>query len=442
MLEELRMAKYRAKAEDIPTTRLIGQVTRVIGLIIEANGPAVSVGDRCIIINTFNEEISAETVGFREQSVLLMPYGDMRGVAPGCKVYSHGKPVMVRASDALLGRVLDGFGEPMDGKGAVEGTRDCPIHRSPPNPLHRAKIVRPLVTGIRSIDSALTCGKGQRVGIFSGSGVGKSTLLGCVAKYCDADVIVVGLIGERGREVRGFIEENLGEEGMKRSVVVVATSDQAALVRINAAWVATTIAEYFRDQGKDVLLVMDSLTRFSMAQREVGLAVGEPPATKGYTPSVFALMPKLLERAGTAEHGSITGFYTVLVEADDMNDPIGDAARSILDGHIVLSRALADRGHYPPVDVLASASRLLPYVTSSGHRELAYQLREALATYREAEDLINIGAYKKGSNPRIDKSVAVMDEVTAFLRQKTEDNTAMPQMLERLEKAMKPKANA
>jgi len=434
MLEELRLAKYRAQAEDIPTTRMIGQVTRVIGLIIEANGPAVSVGDCCVIINTFNEEISAEAVGFREQSVLLMPYGTLRGVAPGCKVYSNGKPLTVKASDALLGRVLDGFGEPMDGKGPIEKVRECAIHRTPPNPLTRAKINRPLVTGIRSIDSALTCGKGQRVGIFAGSGVGKSTLLGCIAKYCDADVIVVGLIGERGREVREFIEENLGEDGMKRSVVVVATSDQPALVRINAAWVSTAIAEYFRDQGKDVLLVMDSLTRFSMAQREVGLAVGEPPTTKGYTPSVFALMPRLLERSGTAESGSITGFYTVLVEADDMNDPIGDAARSILDGHIVLSRALADRGHYPPVDVLSSASRLLPAVTSPRHREMSYQIREALATYHEAEDLINIGAYKKGSNPRIDKAIAINDELGKFLKQDTADSTPIAETVGRMEK--------
>lgn len=436
MIEDVRLAKYRANVDDIPTTRLIGNVTRVIGLIIESNGPAVSVGDRCVIINAFNEEISAETVGFRDQSVLLMPYGDMRGVAPGCRVYSYGRPLTVKASDDLLGRVLDGFGNPMDGKGELESGSECLIHRQPPNPLQRPKIDKALVTGIRSVDAALTCGKGQRVGIFAGSGVGKSTLLGCIAKSCNADVIVVGLIGERGREVRGFIEESLGEEGLRRSVLVVATSDQPALVRINAAWVATAIAEYFRDEGKDVLLVMDSLTRFSMAQREVGLAVGEPPTTKGYTPSVFALMPKLLERSGTSEKGSITGFYTVLVEADDMNDPIGDAARSILDGHIVLSRALADRGHYPPVDVLSSASRLLPYVTTPRHRELSYGVREALATYREAEDLINIGAYKKGSNPRIDKAVAVIDDLNGFLRQSTAETTPLEETVQRMEKIL------
>ena len=430
---QLNIAKYIEHLDEIDSVRLCGNVTKVIGLVIESRGPAVSVGDICYIEGAKGlPPVAAEVVGFRDNSVLLMPFGDMRGVAPGSQVVSTGRPLMVKVGHGLLGRVLDGFGEPIDGRGPLVSQAKYSTQGKVPDPLSRRRITEPLATGIKTIDSMLTCGRGQRVGIFSGSGVGKSTLLGCMAKYCNADVVVVGLIGERGREVRDFIENNLGSYGMERSVIVAATSDQPALVRINGALTATTIAEYFRDQGMDVLLVMDSVTRLAMSQREVGLAIGEPPTTKGYTPSVFSMLPKLLERSGTSESGSITGFYTVLVEADDMNDPIADTARSILDGHIVLSRALADGGHYPPIDVLASVSRLMPEISSLEHIKCAQRAREILAVYRDAEDLINIGAYKKGSNPKIDQAVLKIEPLREFMKQSVDEKNSYEDSIERL----------
>lgn len=433
MQEHFDISKYIRAVDNVDRVRLCGNVTRVIGLVIESRGPAVSVGDICYIeSNRAEEPIVAEVVGFRDNNVLLMPFGNMRGVAPGSRVISTGRPLTIGVGDALLGRVLDGYGNPLDDKGPIVANDHYSTHGAIPDPLSRTRIEDPLVTGIRAIDSMITCGKGQRIGIFAGSGVGKSTLLGCVSKFCNADVIVVGLIGERGREVRDFIEDSLGEEGLKRSVIVVATSDQPSLVRINGALIATSVAEYFRDQGKDVLLVMDSITRLAMAQREVGLAIGEPPTTKGYTPSVFSLLPQVLERSGTAAKGSITGIYTVLVEGDDMNDPIADSARSILDGHIVLSRALADSGHYPPIDVLQSVSRLMTDVASKEHIDMGYQIRDLLAVYREAEDLINIGAYKAGTNPKIDRAVMLIDELRAFLRQGMHETTSFDETIGRL----------
>lgn len=433
MQEHFDISKYIRAVDNVDRVRLCGNVTRVIGLVIESRGPAVSVGDICYIeSNRAEEPIVAEVVGFRDNNVLLMPFGDMRGVAPGSRVISTGRPLTIGVGDALLGRVLDGYGNPLDDKGPIVAKDQYSTHGDIPDPLSRTRIEDPLVTGIRAIDSMITCGKGQRIGIFAGSGVGKSTLLGCVSRFCNADVIVVGLIGERGREVRDFIEDSLGEEGLKRSVLVVATSDQPSLVRINGALIATSIAEYFRDQGKDVLLVMDSITRLAMAQREVGLAIGEPPTTKGYTPSVFSLLPQVLERSGTAAKGSITGIYTVLVEGDDMNDPIADSARSILDGHIVLSRSLADSGHYPPIDVLQSVSRLMTDVASKEHIDMGYQIRDLLAVYREAEDLINIGAYKAGTNPKIDRAVMLIDELRAFLRQGMNETTSFDETIGRL----------
>ena len=417
--------KYIEKIDDVDAVRLCGNVTRVIGLVIESKGPTVSIGDICYIESVrAKEPVVAEVVGFKDNSVLLMPFGDMRGISPGSQVVSTGKPFMVNVGDELLGRVIDGFGNPIDSKGPIVTDTQYSTHGKVIDPLSRRRITEPLTTGIKSIDSLITCGKGQRVGIFSGSGVGKSTLLGCIAKYCDADVIVVGLIGERGREVRDFIENNLGTYGLERSVVVAATSDKPALVRINGALTAITISEYFRDQGKDVLLVMDSITRLSMSQREVGLAIGEPPTTKGYTPSVFSMLPKLLERAGTSQRGSITGFYTVLVEADDMSDPIADTARSLLDGHIVLSRDLADSGQYPPVDVLQSVSRLMPEIVEEEQIETAYVTRDVLAAYRDAEDLINIGAYKQGTNPKIDKAVLLIEPIRKFLKQRIDEKNS------------------
>lgn len=433
MRKHFDISKYIRAVENVDRVRLCGNVTRVIGLVIESRGPAVSVGDICYIESNRSEEpIVSEVVGFRDNNVLLMPFGDMRGVAPGSRVISTGRPLTISVGDSLLGRVLDGYGNPIDSKGTVVAREQYSTHGEIPDPLSRTRIEEPLITGVRAIDSMITCGKGQRIGIFAGSGVGKSTLLGCISKFCNADVIVVGLIGERGREVRDFIEDSLGEEGLKRSVLVVATSDQPSLVRINGALIATSVAEYFRDQGKDVLLVMDSITRLAMAQREVGLAIGEPPTTKGYTPSVFSLLPQVLERSGTAAQGSITGIYTVLVEGDDMNDPIADSARSILDGHIVLSRALADSGHYPPIDVLQSVSRLMTDVASQEHIDMGYQIRDLLATYREAEDLINIGAYKAGTNQKIDRAVLLIDELRAFLRQGMNENTSFDETIGRL----------
>ncbi|MGB9553488.1 MAG: FliI/YscN family ATPase, partial [bacterium] len=371
-------------------------------------------------------------VGFRGERTLLMPLGEKNGIEMGSEVVALGKKGKIRVGDGLLGRVLDALGNPIDGKGPVEGETEYPLDNEPPSPLERRRIVEVLPLGIKAIDGILTCGRGQRVGIFAGSGVGKSTLLGMIARHAQSEVNVIALVGERGREVKEFIERDLQEEGMKKSCVVVATSDKAPLLRIKAAFCATAIAEYFRDRGKDVLFMMDSVTRLAMAQRELGLAVGEPPTTRGYTPSVFALLPRLMERTGTSGKGTITALYTVLVEGDDMNDPIADTARSILDGHVVLSRKLSFEGHYPAIDILQSVSRLMPEITEESHQRLAQRLREVLAVYREAEDLVNIGAYERGSNPRIDYALSMIDRVKAFLRQGIGEHFSFEETLSQL----------
>jgi len=403
-----------------------GRVSQVIGLVIESIGPNTSLGEVCTIKSKDGDDVClTEVVGFKNGRVLSMALGDISRISPGCEIVASGKSFTVSVGQGLLGRVLDGLGKPMDGLGPLSTKEVRSIYSTPPNPLDRKRIRDPITTGIRSIDTLLTCGKGQRVGIFAGSGVGKSVTMGMIARNTSADVNVIALVGERGREVREFIEKELGEEGLKRSVVVVATSDQTALVRLKAAFLATSIAEYFRDLGQDVMLMMDSATRVAMAQREVGLAIGEPPTTKGYTPSVFALLPKLLERAGTSDRGSITGLYTVLVDGDDFNEPIADAVRSILDGHIVLSRRLASSGQYPAVDVLESISRVMPDITTSEHRSEVQRFADILATYKEAEDLINIGAYVRGSNPRIDYSLAKIESVRMFLKQGIDEKITM-----------------
>jgi flagellum-specific ATP synthase len=417
-----------------------GRVVQVIGLVIESQGPAGSVGELCYIVCDGNGcPIPAEIVGFKEGRVLLMPLGEMHGIHPGSEVIATGSPPRVGVGDGLLGRVVDSFGRPIDGGPPLQMPDEKTVFNAPPSVLGRRRIEEPLPTGIRSIDGMVTCGRGQRVGIFSGSGVGKSVLLGMIAQYTAADVNVIALIGERGREVREFIERDLGPEGLARSVVVVATSDKPALVRIQGAMVAITLAEYFRDQGKDVMFMMDSLTRFSMAQREVGLAIGEPPTTRGYTPSVFAMLPRFLERAGTTEHhGSITGLYTVLVEQDDMNDPVADSSRAVLDGHIVLSRTLAERGHYPSVDVLQSVSRLMMDIVSPEHLQASRKLQEILSVYQQAEDLINIGAYREGSNPRIDEAIRRIDGINRFLTQDRHDGAEFKDTVEALVRLMQP----
>lgn len=413
--------KFMWAVERTEPIKTNGKVTQVIGLVVEAQGPAANLGELCYIYPPGGPKIQAEVVGFKENKVLLMPLGELQGIGPGCEVVATGASFCVNVGPQLLGRVVDGLGNPMDGKGIPECEAEYTVAASPPNPLDRKRITEPLAIGVKAIDGLLTCGKGQRIGIFSGSGVGKSTLLGMVARNTAADVNVIALIGERGREVREFLEKDLGEEGLCRSIVVVATSDQPALVRIKGALVATTIAEYFRDQGKNVMLMMDSVTRFAMAQREVGLAVGEPPATRGYTPSVFALLPKLLERSGTSDRGTVTGLYTVLVDGDDHNEPIADAVRGILDGHIVLSRDLAMQNHYPAIDILASVSRVMVDIVSGEHNQAAGELRSILATYRDAKDLIDIGAYAKGSNPKIDYAISMIDATHAYLRQTIDD---------------------
>jgi flagellum-specific ATP synthase len=395
-----------------------GKVTQVVGLVVEGSVPGARIGSLCEITVEGAQPVVAEVVGFRDSTALMMPLGAISGVRMGAHVKPRQGLSQVPVGDTMLGRVFDGLGRPLDGRPMPVTTETRPLYAEPLNPLQRRPIEEPMWLGIRAIDCLMTSGRGQRVGIFAGSGVGKSVTLGMIARNASSDINVIALVGERGREVLGFIERDLGPEGLARSVVVAATSDTAPLVRIRAAYLATTIAEHFRAQGKQVLLMMDSVTRFAMAQREVGLAVGEPPTTRGYTPSVFALLPRLLERAGTCDGpGSITGLYTVLVEGDDLNDPIGDAVRSILDGHIVLSRQLASSNHYPAIDVLVSASRVMSEVTDEAHRESAGTLRELIAAYRKAEDLINIGAYQSGANPVIDRAVAQNEAITRLLRQ-------------------------
>ncbi len=430
---KISLDKYYKRLEEVELARQLGKVSQVIGLTIESNGPAVKIGEVCNIYPLRGTNaVKAEVVGFKDQKVLLMPLGEMEGIGPGSKVEALGAPLNVGVSNDLLGRVLDGLGQPIDGKGPISAEKTYSVTAAPPNPLNRKRITEPLALGVRSIDALLTVGNGQRIGIFAGSGVGKSTLLGMIARNTQADVNVIGLIGERGREVKEFIENDLQEEGLKRSVVIVATSDQPALIRMKGALLATSIAEYFRNRGKNVMLSMDSITRFSMAQREVGLAIGEPPVTKGYTPSVFATLPKLLERSGTSDKGSITGLYTVLVDADDMNEPIADAVRGILDGHVVLSRKLANKGHYPAVDVLSSISRVMPNVVDKEHLKAANEIKEVLAVYDENEDLINIGAYAKGTNPKIDYAMSKISKVNDFLTQDVHDRLTFQEVTEHL----------
>jgi len=409
-----------AEIELIPVN---GKVVEVIGLVVESKGPDVQIGDLTEIRFRSQDlpSLPCEVVGFRGDRVLLMPLGDLLRIGPGCDVLSTGRTLDVRVGPRLLGRVLNGLGEPLDDKGPIPTVASYPLQANPPHPLKRSPIRSPISVGVRAIDGLLTLGRGQRVGIFSGSGVGKSTLLGMMARSTEADVNVIALVGERGREVQDFLRKDLKEEGLSRSVLVVATSDQPPLVRLKAAMTATAIAEYFRDEGKDVLLMMDSVTRVAMAQREIGLAIGEPPATRGYTPSVFAFLPRLLERAGTGERGSITGLYTVLVEGDDMNEPVADAVRGILDGHIVLSRDLASRNHYPAIDVLRSVSRIMRDLVSPEHLEAAGSLRETLATFMEAEELVNLGAYKAGSNPRVDFALKQRPRIESFLKQDVDE---------------------
>lgn len=428
----LNIQKLKDKLEKIDIFKTNGKVSQIIGLVIEATGLKSAIGELCKVISKDEEVIiDAEIVGFKEGKALLMPLGDLRGIGPGAKVISLDQEFMVPVGEELLGRILDGLGRPIDNKGPLKTKKYYSVYRNPPDPITRKKVEKPVATGIRAIDACLTIGKGQRIGIFSGSGIGKSVTLGMIARNTSADVNVIALIGERGREVRDFIEKDLKIEGLKRSVVIAATSDQPALIRRMGAFVATSIAEYFRDAGYDVMLMMDSITRFAMAQREIGLAIGEPPTTKGYTPSVFALLPKLLERAGTTPHkGTITGLYTVLVESDDLNEPISDSVRAILDGHIVLSRQLAARNHYPPIDILDSVSRCMIDIVTPEHKNLANKIKEIIATYKNAEDLINIGAYVSGSNPSIDYAIKKIDQIKKFLIQGIDEKTEFEETLQ------------
>jgi flagellum-specific ATP synthase len=421
------------KIEEYDPVSAQGLVSRITGLIVEADGPRVSVGRYCHILSVNSPAIPAEVVGFRGSKTLLMSLGELEGVAPGDRVVTQKDKLTVKVGPDLLGRILDGLGYPLDGQ-PLAAAKAYPLYNSPPSALYRPRIREPLNVGVRAIDGLLTLGRGQRMGIFAGSGVGKSTLLGMMARNTEADVNVIALVGERGRELRDFMEKDLGPEGIARSVIVVATSDQPALVRLKAAFTATAIAEYFRDNGKNVLLMMDSVTRFAMAQREVGLTVGEPPATRGYPPSVFALLPKLLERVGMSEKGSITGIYSVLVDGDDHNEPIADAVRGILDGHIVLTRDLASKNHYPSIDVLQSVSRVMNDVADPQILEMAGRIRRLLAVYQEAKDLIDIGAYVAGSSPRIDEAIRYIDGIWSFLRQNVDEKFDFEEMQANMKK--------
>ena len=413
-----------------------GRVVQVVGLSIEVEGLRLPLGEICHLYperaSAGASRITAEVVGFRENRLILMPFAETHGVRPGTAVFPSGRGFAVPVGEELLGRVIDGLARPIDGKGPLHTSRMARITDAPPSPLGRLPIRVPLATGVRALDGMLTCGKGQRLGIFAGSGVGKSTLLGMIARNCEADINVIALIGERGREVQEFIEHDLGAEGLARSVVVVSTSDQPALQRLKGAWVATAIAEWFRARGQQVTLMMDSVTRFAMAQREIGLTVGEPPVARGYPPSVFAMLPRLLERAGTSDKGSITGLYTVLAEGDDMQDPIADTVRSILDGHIVLSRTLAQENHYPAIDVLQSVSRLFNVLSTPEHLLATGVIRDAMFAYQQARDLINIGAYVAGSNPQIDRALRLQPHIQQFLRQTPDSPTDMSDTLAQL----------
>lgn len=419
------LRRHRKTVDETNPVRVNGRITKVVGLVMEGHGPGSSVGEFCHVYpRDGSEPVQCEVVGFSDDKILLMPLGEVRGIGPGSKIVSRRSTAAVGVGPGLLGRTLDALGNPIDALGPLDFEGHYPLWATPPNPLSRRRIEKPLNVGVKAINGLLTVGKGQRVGIFAGSGVGKSVLLGMMARNTEADVNVIALVGERGREVKEFIEKDLGEEGLKRSILIVATSDQPPLIRMRASLMATAVAEYFRDQGKDVLLMMDSISRFAMAQREVGLAVGEPPATKGYPPSVFAHLPRLLERAGTSNgSGSITGFYTILAEGDDVNDPIADAARAILDGHIVLTRDLASQGHYPAIDILSSVSRVMTDVVTPEHRAQAMKVKSMMATYAKAYDLISIGAYKQGSDPKVDHAIKCIDKVNAFLRQDIPERT-------------------
>ena len=431
----LQLENYIEAVDWISPFEVRGRVTELVGLLIRANVPGTRVGEVCLIRSPHQAHgLKAEVVGFRGNEVILMPLGEISDVSMGAEVISTGKSMNVRVGEKLLGRVLNGLGEPIDNLGALESSAEYDVMSSPPDPMRRERVMKPFATGIRALDGILTVGAGQRVGIFAAAGVGKSTLLGMLARNTEAEVNVIALVGERGREVRDFLEHDLGEEGLKRSVVIVATSNEPSLVRLKAAYVATAVAEYFRDQGRKVLLMMDSVTRFARALREVGLARGEPPTRAGFPPSVFSEMPRLLERTGNSDKGSITAFYTVLVEGDDMTEPIADETRSILDGHIVLSRDLASAGHYPAIDIGESVSRVMTTVASDAHVESARRLREVLAIYEANKDLILIGAYKKGSDSKIDFAISKLDAVNAFLQQNVDVNSPAAQTVTKLRK--------
>ena len=435
----INLGKYYKKLKKSSAILSVGSVTNVTGLVVEAKGPVAKLGTVCDIFTKGDQKkVGAEVLGFKDNKVMLMPFEEIRGIGPGSRVVARQEKSSVSVGQGLLGRVIDGIGNPIDNKGEIKKEKEYPIYADPVNPLSRKRITRSLDIGIRAVNGLLTIGCGQRMGIFSGSGVGKSVLLGMIARNTKADVNVIALIGERGREVNEFIEKELGEEGLKRSVIIVATSDHLPLIRMRGAFIATAIAEYFRDQGKHVNLMMDSVTRFAMAQREIGLALGEPPTMKGYTPSVFTLLPKLLERAGTsASRGTITGLYTVLVEGDDTNEPIADALRSILDGHIVLRRELAMQNHYPAIDILSSISRVMDDIISSSQKENANKLKAVMATYGKSEDLINIGAYVAGSNPKIDYAIEMNDRANGYLMQEIEDCVTYDESVQQLEELFK-----
>ena len=423
----IEIAKLGPILKEIEPIQVLGKVTNIVGLVLEGHGPGSAMGGVCEIFSVDkSKSIMSEVVGFRDKRVLLMPLGDLEGIGPGSTIVARRSTPLVKVGDEMLGRVIDGLGNPMDDKGYMLLNQERPLFGNPCNPLKKRRICEPLDLGITAVNAMTTIGKGQRMGIMAGSGVGKSVLMGMMARHTTADVNVIALIGERGREVREFLERDLGEEGLERSVVVIATSEQPALIRIRAAYLATTIAEYFRDQGKDVLLMMDSATRFAMAMREIGLAIGEPPTTKGYTPSFFAKMPKLMERVGnSASEGSITGLYTVLVEGDDFNEPVADTIRSIVDGHIVLSRDLAARNQYPAIDVLRSISRVMPDIVDGEHLDLARRIKKLMAVYEDARDLINIGAYVAGNNADIDNAIRYIDAINTFLAQRTDEKGSL-----------------
>jgi len=432
--DHLDFSRYQRALERISPIKVYGKVSEIVGLVVEGYGPAASIGELCALLPHGNKPVIAEVVGFKQGKVILMPLENVQGLGPGCTIKSLGRKAAVKVGKSLLGRVIDGSGNPIDNKGPIDAEEEYPLYAEPINPLSRGRISEPIDFGVKVLNGLFSCGKGQRMGIFAGSGVGKSVLMGMIARNTSADINVIGLIGERGREVREFLEKNLGKEGLARSVVVVAASDMHPLIRMRAAYVATTVSEYFRDQGQDVLLMVDSLTRFAMAQREIGLSVGEPPTTKGYTPSVFSLLPKLLERAGKVEdRGSVTGLYTILVEGDDFNEPISDAARSILDGHLYLSRDLASKNHYPCVDVLNSISRVMIDIVSERQKTIANRILNILATYKKAEELINIGAYVHGSNAEIDYAIRMINSVNAFLKQGIDERFDFEQTKEMME---------